>query len=287
MISPYVRRLRLATELRQLRAEADLTQAQLAKMIGKGRMDLSRLESGHTSDQADVLSILDVLNVKGDRWTQIATIAREASEQGWWENVKGIGERQALIANLEAGASRMRTYELTFFPGLLQDPEFFRALAAMSENPEPVEGTSEGIVAGRVGRQRMLNRPGGPALEAIIDEAAVLRISAPPSVLGKQLRSLASAASKPQPNITLRVLPARARITGYTVPRSAFTLYDYPDPGDPQIVAVDTVTSDLILTSAAEVGPYQKLYEHLTEAALPPGKSADLLAAAAAELGDD
>ena len=287
MISPYVKRLRLAMELRQLRAEADLTQAQLAKMIGKNRIDLSRLESGHTSGQAEVLSILDVLHVEGERWTKIATIAREASEQGWWEGIKGIGERQALIANLEAGAARIRTYELTFIPGLLQTPEFFRALAAMTENPEPVSGTADGIVAGRVGRQRMLHRPGGPSLEVVIDEAAVLRLSAPLGVMKKQLYSLAATVNERQHNVILRVLPSRARIEGYTVPRSAFTVYDYPDPDDPQIVAVDTVTSDLILTDESQVRPYEKLYERLVEAALPPEKSAELLAASADELDDD
>lgn len=286
MISPYVKRLRLATELRQLRAEADLTQAELARMIGKNRMDLSRLESGHIIDQADVLSILDVLRVEGDRWTRIATIAREASEQGWWGNVRGIGERQALIANLEAGAASIRTYEQTFFPGLLQLPEFVRAFTSMAEIPEPMSGTVEGILAGRVGRQRMLHRPGGPTLEAVIDEAAVLRLPAPPGIVKKQLYSLAARINERQRNVTLRVLPARTQIKGYTVPRSAFTVYDYPDPGDPQIVAVDTVTSDLILTDEAQVKPYEKLYERLAEAALPPAESAELLTIEADKLDD-
>lgn len=286
MISPYVKRLRLAMELRQLRAEADLTQAQLAKMIGKGRMDLSRLESGHTSDQADVLSILAELHIEGERWTQIATIAREASQQGWWANVKNIGERQALIADLEAGAARIRTYEQTFPPGLLQIPEFVHALTS-AETPLPVPGTVEGILAGRVGRQRMLNRPGGPALEVIIDEAAILRLAAPPAVVKKQLYSLAETISETKQNVILRVLPVRARIKGYTVPQGAFTVYDYPDAGDPQIVAVDTVTSDLMLTDETQVKPYEKLYESLSEAVLPPEESAELLTSSADELDDD
>jgi len=32
------------------------------------------------------------------------------------------------------------------------------------------------------------------------------------------------------------------------VPRCTFSIYTYPDPGDPDVVAIDTVTSDLILT---------------------------------------
>ena len=44
------------------------------------------------------------------------------------------------------------------------------------------------------------------------------------------------------PSVTVRVLPVDARIDGYVVPRSAFSLYSYPDAADPQVVAVDTVT---------------------------------------------
>ena len=127
MISPYVRRLRLATEVRALRADAGLTADQLGKRIGRSRADISRLENGHVVDQADIIAILDALGVDGDRWTQIVTIAREAGERGWWESNKAMGDRQALYANLEAGAATIREYQQTFVPGLLQTPEFVRS----------------------------------------------------------------------------------------------------------------------------------------------------------------
>jgi transcriptional regulator with XRE-family HTH domain len=285
MISPYVRRLRLADEVRSLRQDAALTQEQLGRLISKSRADISRLESGHTVDLADVLGILEALGVGGERWTQIMTIAREASETGWWESHKSMGERQTLIADLEAGASVIRAYEQTFVPGLLQIPEFVRARSVATATLEPVSGTVDGILAGRAGRQRMLRRPGGPTLEVIVDEVAVSRLAAPAHVVKKQLYHLATAVNK-DPNITLRILPVRALIKDFTVPRSAFTIFTYPDPGDPDVVAVDTVTSDLILTAKDQVAPYDRLYERLREAALPPEDSIELLTKAAAGLAD-
>src|SRR5918998_1583876 len=86
MISPYVRRLRLAAELRALRTHAGVTHVQLAKQIGQSRAQISRLENGHVVDQDDVMKILDALGVDDERWTQIMTIAREAGERGWWES---------------------------------------------------------------------------------------------------------------------------------------------------------------------------------------------------------
>jgi transcriptional regulator with XRE-family HTH domain len=223
MISPYVRRLRLADEIRSLRQDAGLTQEQLGRGIGKSRADISRLESGHTVDLADVISILEALGVDGDRWTQIMTIAREASETGWWESNKGMGDRQALYANLEAGAASIRAYEQTFIPGLLQIPEFVRARVDASATLEPLAGTVRGMLAGRVGRQRMLRRPGGPTLEVIVDEVAVYRLAAPMDVVKKQLYHLASAVNGDS-KVTLRVLPVHARIAGFTVPRSAYSI---------------------------------------------------------------
>jgi transcriptional regulator with XRE-family HTH domain len=285
MISPYVRRLRLGAEVRALRAEAGLTADQLGKRIGRSRADISRLENGHVVDQADVISILDTLGVGDDRWTQVVTIAREAGEKGWWESYKAMGNRQALYANLEAGAATIREYQQTFLPGLLQIPEFVRARCDADATIEPVPVSADGVVAGNAGRQRMLRRPGGPALEVIVDEVAVDRLSAPPEVVKKQLYHLATTINGDH-NVILRVLPVRARVEDFTVPRCTFSIYTYPDPGDPDVVAIDTVTSDLILTEPDQVTPYDRLYERLRGAALPSADSLDLLTKAAAELPD-
>jgi transcriptional regulator with XRE-family HTH domain len=286
MISPYVRRLRLAAEVRALRAEAGLTADQLGRQIGRSRADISRLENGHVVDQADVIAILDTLAVGGDRWTEIVTIAREAGEKGWWDSQKAMGDRQALYANLEAGATSIREYQQTFLPGLLQLPEYVRARAEADATLEPATtSTVDGVLAGNAGRQRMFRRPGGPTLELIVDEVAVRRLTVPPEIVKKQLFHLAGAVNG-DPKVTVRVLPVDARIESFTVPRCTFTTFTYPDPGDPAVVAIDTVTSDVILTEPAQVAPYDQLYQRLAAAALPPADSLDLLTKAATELPD-
>lgn len=286
MISPYVRRLRLGAEMRAMRAAAGLTAVQLGKRIGRSRADISRLENGHVVEQADVMKILDELGVDGDRWTQIMTIAREAGERGWWESYRTMGDRQALYANLEAGAKSIRMYEQRFLPGLLQIPEFVRARLDADATLEPLAGvTLEGVLAGNAGRQRMFRRPGGPTLEVIVDEVAVRRLTAPPEIVKKQLYFLASAVNG-DPRVALRVLPVEARIESFTVPRCTFMIFVYPDPGDPVVVAIDTVTSDLIITEPEQVTPYDQLYERLLSAALPAVDSLDLLTKAAANLPD-
>ena len=268
MISPYVRRLRLGAEIRALRAETALTAAQLAKQIGRSRADVSRLENGHVVDQADVLKILDVAGVDGDRWTKIMTIAREASESGWWESFKDMGDRQAMFANLEAGATTIRDYQQIFIPGLLQTPEFARARTDPAGALEPPSnGTPDGIVAGRLMRQRMFRRPGGPNYEAIIDELAIRRLAAPPEVVKKSLHHVATLVND-DPRITLRVLPIDARIENYATPPTSFSIYTFADPDDPVVVAVVTITTELFLTEPADVAPYEELFDRLRKQAL-------------------
>lgn len=285
MISPYVRRLRLAGELRALRGEAGLTHEQLGSRIGQSRAQISRLENGHLVDQADIMSILEALGIDGERWTEIITIAREAGERGWWESTKKMGERPALYANLEAGATSVREYQQTFLPGLLQVPEFVRARIDADATLEPMTFTAGGAVAGNAGRQRMLRRPGGPTYEAIVDEVAVRRLSAPPEVVKKQLYHLATAVNG-DVRYTLRVLPVEARVQSFTVPRCTFSIYTY-DNGDPTVVAIDTVTSDVVLTEPDQVAPYEQLYTRLREAALPQPDSLDLLTTTATTLPEE
>ncbi len=276
MISPYVRRLRLAQELRAVRAEGGLTHEQLARKIGQSRAQISRLENGHVVDQDDVMKILDALDVDDERWTRIMTIAREAGERGWWESNRAMGERQALYANLEAGAQTIREFQMAFIPGLLQTPEFTRARAAVDARRDQGPYNPDGAADGRVGRQRMLRRPGGPTYEVIIDELAVRRGAAPREVVKAQLYHIAATVNG-NPKITARVLPVTAEIENFSVPRSAFSVYTFPDSDDPTVIAVDTVTDDLLLTNEGDVARYEELFLRLREASLPMQDSLELL----------
>jgi transcriptional regulator with XRE-family HTH domain len=285
MISPHVRRLRLATELRTLRDAAGVTHDQLAKKIGESRPQISRLENGHVApDQDLVIRILDALGVEGPVWHQIVAIAQDAATRGWWESKKTMGEHQALYANLEAGAATIREYQQNFIPGLLQTSEFTQSRLDAAWNGHYGSATASGIVDGRANRQRMLRRPDGPTYEVILDEVAVRRPSAPAEILRGQLRYMAEAAQAGQ--ATVRVLPANALIEGFSLPDSSFSIYSYPDPGDPRVAAVEMATTDLVITDQDQTVRYVELYDRLSRAALQPEDSITYLIKAAKTLPD-
>jgi transcriptional regulator with XRE-family HTH domain len=276
VISPYVRRLRLATEIRARREAANLTSEELGKRIGQSRMKISRLETGaRRPDIGDVMKILDVLGVDGDEWRALVQVARDAAERGWWETPEfaGMGDRQKLYADLECGATTIREYQI-FVPGLLQTRDYTRARRPIRDSSPQFD--LEQAVEARQRRQQELHRDGGPAYQAVLDEAAVRRIAADPPVMEAQLTRLVELASADE-RVAIRVLPVDAIMAGYRLPYSPFGVYTYPDPGDPLVVVVDTVTTDLVLTGPEEVGPYTDLYEAIHSAALPANESLDYL----------
>jgi transcriptional regulator with XRE-family HTH domain len=289
MVSPYVRRQQLALAIAEAREAIGLTHTQLASKIGQSRAKISRLENGHIRPaQAEIFKILEVLGVEGEQWARLVDIASDAADKGWWHGYgDDMGPRQAIYADLESGTRHIREFQ-PFIPGLLQTAEFARQRQLAEAEIGPVTFQTQRAVEARQTRQRMLLRSGGPSYEVVIDEVALRRLPAPPAVVADQIRHVVKLSA--DPDVAVRILPVDARIRGYAVPRSGFSLYTYPDPLDPRVAAVDTVTTDVVLTSLtepAQLDRYEALYERLAEASLSVEASTEMLSAAAAKITEE
>ncbi|GAA4081274.1 helix-turn-helix transcriptional regulator [Actinomadura miaoliensis] len=278
MTSPFVRRRRLATELRTLREARGLTAGRLADLIHHSRMKISRLENAKVRPEvAEVIKILDVLDVTDDKWKEIVRIACDAAERGWWDNYgDAMGSRQRLYADIESGAKTIREYNQTVMPGILQTTQFITALVDLTEAEGALDFVPEKMTEARLHRQRAIFRSSGPTYEVILDETVIRRLTVPAEVMAAQLRHIVEVLST-QPRLTVRVLPVDARIGGRTLPRTTFTLYMFPDPDDPPMAVVDTINTDIVHTKPGEVERYERSYEHLSRAALSPDDTVALL----------
>lgn len=283
MISPLVRRKRLAKELRQLRDKAGLSSSQLAARAKLNRQKISALENGHPfGNVADVAAVLTALDLDETTWHALFQIADEATKPGWWESYReGLGERQSLYVDLESGAATVREYNLFAVPGVLQVPEYIRVRANLNVVMWQQTGMGEfqidPAVAARVMRQQMLRRPGGPSYQAIIDELVFRRPPAPAHVMAEQLQYLVERASSEKTGI--RVLPIGADMSEHWwLPRSPFSLYTYPDRGDPMVAVVDTEIDDSVYIDVAEVRPYEELFDRLEKVSLSVEDSVAFLA---------
>jgi transcriptional regulator with XRE-family HTH domain len=269
MTSPYVRRRRLAEELRKLREERDLTTGELARLIYQSRTKVSKLENAQIRpDLAEIVTILKALDVTGPRYDVIHELAHAAARKGWWDKYgNAMGPRQRLYADLESGAESIRSYNQTAFPAVLQIPAFIDAMVELDRRQGSVDYRPEHMAAARSRRQQHLLGPDGPTYEAVLDECMIHRLAVPPHVKAAQLRHLIKVVST-EGRVTMRVLPSDVLVPGGFLPKASFSLYGFPDPADPPMAVVDTVTADVVLDQQRELASYTGMYDRLREAAL-------------------
>lgn len=175
--------------------------------------------------------------------------------------------------SLESQATAMRTLETTVVPGLLQTPEYARAVTKAA-----VEGLSEDrldtLVEVRLARQDVLR--GDPPLElsAVLDEAVLRREVGGPGVMARQLERLVEAARLPQ--VRLQVLPfAAGAHIGVTGP---FVIFSFSITSDLNVVVLDHLTSSLYLERKEDLQAYTEAFNALQIHALSPEDSLDFIA---------
>ncbi|GLZ15587.1 hypothetical protein Acsp04_58220 [Actinomadura sp. NBRC 104425] len=287
MTSPYVRRHRLAKELRRLREERGLTTDELGRLIYCNRTKISKLENAQIRpDLGEVVSILKALDVTGREYKKVFELAHAASVKHWWDKIGNtMGPRQRLYADLESGAKTIRSYNQIAIPAVLQTREFIDALIEIDRASGPLEYRPERMIEARLRRQQHLLSPEGPTYEAVLDECMIYRLGVPREVMRAQLRHLVGVVSS-EPRITLRVLRYNAYRRGGFMPPTSFWLYTFPEKADPPMAVVDTATTDLVFTERREVARYTGDYDLLRRIALSPAKSLAFLTQVAEELDD-
>ncbi|GIJ47303.1 transcriptional regulator [Virgisporangium aliadipatigenens] len=269
MPSPYVRRLRLGNELRDLRKAAGLTADQLARRIGESRLKISRLETGaRKPDVADVMKVLETLGIDEgtDRWRELVRVARDAAARGWWEtqSFSDMGG-QARWADVESGATSMRIYESHLIPGLVQTESYVRARNDIVAGEGAVFNHAV-TVAGRLRRQEEFTQKPDRTMAVILEEQAIRRLVVPREVMAEQLQHLIGLVEHDQ--ITLGIVPVEVELLDVRAPRAPFTICTYDDPHDPVVVLLDQVAASQVLIEPDEVGPYLRLFDRLTAVAL-------------------
>ncbi|MEV6370162.1 Scr1 family TA system antitoxin-like transcriptional regulator [Micromonospora musae] len=285
-VSPLARRMRLGAAVRRLRG--DTSASELARRAGLDRTVVSKVEAGERRTSLDtVLRLLDVLSIEQDEYQQLLNVARSGTETGWWNGSRyaSMGERQAKTADLECGAT-VREYQTSMLPGLLQTEAYARHRAQVAID-KGAELDLEATVRGRLRRQEeMFSEGGAGTYEVFLEPQAIWRRPVPPDVMREQLLHLHRLATE-SAKVRVRILPVDARLADGWVPRNPFAVYQYADPGDLTLVAVDTVNADLVYTAPKDTADYAQMYEELRAGALSVEDSAALIQKAAGELAAD
>ncbi|NBE80623.1 helix-turn-helix domain-containing protein [Micromonospora rubida] len=291
--SPIMRRRRLGNELRQLREAVGLTGDQVIARIGwASASKLSRLENGRSRpDLDDVRVLLDLYGTDGESRTELLGITQEAGDmRGWLKKYPVMTPQQRIFAELEAGCTEIREYNPVLVPGLLQTQGYARLRIVSAQQvesgagaPEPDEAP-ETEVAARLARQSLLDRTEAPRYTAVLEEAALGRRAGPPDVLREQLRQLCELARLP--HVTLHVLPRDTPIGDWYLPPTAFSIYLFADPLDPETLAIEGGFTNVMSTEAKALNRYKVVFEWLRSAALSESDTITWLSEASGRLAE-
>jgi hypothetical protein len=196
-------------------------------------------------------------------------LAREGKQQGWWQP---YDLEFSTYVGLEAEAVSTKYYQSIVVPGLLQTPDYARAMHEVVIPKLSKERIDE-LVRVRLVRQQLLRRDPPLVVSAVVDEAALHRVVGGAATMRAQLAQLVELSHLP--NVTIRVIPFTAG--AHFAMDSTFRILEFRSPV-PDVVYVEGLVGFLYLDRAQDVARYQTTYEHLTEFALTPTGSAELIA---------
>jgi transcriptional regulator with XRE-family HTH domain len=275
--SPTIRRRRLGAELRRRRETAGVTIEGVAEQLECSASKISRIETGHTSaTPRDVRDMLRIYGIVGTESDELVQIAREARQKGWWHPYSTV--LTGAYVGLEAAAGSIRAYEQQVVPGLLQTEDYAKAMIRAARPDISVEEVDQRVRV-RLGRQSLLSQDDPIDLWVVLDEAVVSRPVGGDAVMRAQLERLVEAADLP--NVTLQILPfevgAHAGMDG------TFTILDFPEAGDPDVVYAENATGGLFLEKGDELQKYIFIFDHIRAAAIRPEESVALIAKLAKE----
>ncbi|MFM9611610.1 helix-turn-helix domain-containing protein [Streptomyces niveiscabiei] len=268
---------KLGGELLRLREAAGLTQPQAAGALSATAAKVAKMERGWVPiREPDVRALCKLYGVEDEavveRLLAIAKADRERRKaKGWWNQYPQLPTLVEYVA-LEDIATSMRTWELAIVPGLLQTPDYARALAVGNgvwEDPNAIEP----FVESRLARQARLSGENPLELWAVVHEGALRQLVGGSAVMRAQLEHLLDIAR--QPNVKVQVLPYHAGAhPGMT---SAFTIVSFAEQGALDVVHMDTTSSTLWLESDTDADQHGRLFDRIARVSLAQQNSVRLI----------
>lgn len=276
---PFLRR-RLGRELAGLRGERGMKAAEAAKAARVAQSTVSRVESGEMAVRVNtVRGMLDAYDVTGARRTALLELAEHANTgRAWWHSYRdgALPDWFEIYVDLEGEADSLSIYDAQFVNGLVQTPDYARAIYRAAR-PEATSEELDRLVQLRMDRQKRLV-DGSLTLILIMDEMALLREHGSREVMRGQYRRIAELAEMPRISIAILPRTVQPGVVG------SFTMLDFPAEEDPSVVYIEHEAGALYLEQPTEIRQYSRAYGRLQTAALDLGSSAARVAQMAKEM---
>jgi transcriptional regulator with XRE-family HTH domain len=252
-----------AGELRRLRMAAGMSQEALGEQVNYSASLVAAVEQCRRPPRLEFTAQCDaVLRADGLLLRIRESMIRESLLPWFREWV--TTEQEALS---------LRSFQPLVVPGLLQTEDYARAL---HEGGSRLLGEEiEQIVAARMARQAILDRPNPPQLVAVLDFGVLDHAVGGAKVMREQLLHLIAMA--PRPRIHLHLVPRTAG--AYPGLSGAFVLATTPDGDD--VAYLDNQLKGTIVQRAADVLVLRQMWEAVRAEAMSHGQTLTVISEAA------
>lgn len=251
----------IASDLRFYRERAGMSLAAFGQIVGCNRHAVSNYE--HARDgwnlqegHADKLDAYFELN---GHFARLVRYARSAHDPDWF----------AEYARHETRALAIRLFRLSLVPGLLQTPEYARAVITASRMVDDVEAA----VRERMLRKAVLERKNPPHVWIVMDESVLHRPIGGHEVMREQLGALLEATRARL--VTVRVVPQSSDYyLGLGGSFNSLTM----ERGD--LAFVEAPGGGRLIQDQTEIREFGLRWDRIGASALPWETSRDLIAKA-------
>ncbi|MFJ6497324.1 helix-turn-helix transcriptional regulator [Streptomyces virginiae] len=248
----------LGAALRALREASGKEAKAVARSALMSPSKLSKIENANLLPSAtDVERILTAIGVSEAIKAEYTEAARAATTEATaWRLLKraGIHKGQQAAKALEAQMALLRLFQPALVPGLLQTPEYIRAILQRHDLSEDALSRT---ISGRLERQAVLF-DSTKKLRFVITESVLRRRIVSPQMMAAQLDRIVSMSRLA--HVDIRVVPLSAPQTD--IANHAFVVRD------DRMVTVETVHAEIVVTDPRDVEMYVRKFEGFEQIAL-------------------
>ncbi|GGU00633.1 helix-turn-helix domain-containing protein [Streptomyces lateritius] len=244
------------------RKNAGMTQPHLASLVCIGLETLGSIEQGRRPLRIKLAAEMDeILDTKGALTAAVAKVPQR-------ERYPAFAQE---FIDLEAQALSLYSYQNQVVPGLLQTPEYARAVFDCLYPPITEQEAEERLLA-RIDRQQIFEqKPWPPMMCFLLDESVLEKPIGGAEVLRGQIRYLRELAELPF--LALQVLPKK--LTKHAGLAGPMALVETPE--HTHLAYIEGQRVSFLIEDPDEVGILQRKYGMLRSQALTPEETKGLL----------
>ncbi|MFG1806239.1 Scr1 family TA system antitoxin-like transcriptional regulator [Streptomyces sp. NPDC049040] len=245
------------SEVRLERERLGMTRAELGKIACCSYSLVAKIEVGDRVPTLDFARACDaVFPYANGRFERFWPLALRYAFPPWFRP----------YAELEWKATVVRMFHPHLFPGLVQTPDYARAVLRSGRHTN-----LEALVTARMERQRILTRKDEPVrLWLVLREEVLTNTVGGSAVMRQQLARLREVAETPQHRV--QILRGKADLYGATSPWGVLSFNEGAD-----VVHADGFPRGYVLADASDVTAAQDAYDLIKATAQPPDESAELI----------